>query len=547
MEQRDNDEPCLVSAGQGSRVLNTVYYKKRFLYSKYDPTKSVVNLIQSQTILPGTLILVCSPVLWYGINELQEKISESSCKILALEADEKLLELSRKSYSLFDMKTASTELLWAKDYAALDAKLRSLVKNGSIKRVLRLDFSAGVQLDLQTYEKIFSAASEIIERFWKNRITLVKFGRLYFKNFFRNIKKLQEGFLLSDFYKSVSKPIIVCGAGESLDKTFSAFNIEERNNYFIIAADASLASLSERGILPDALVGVEAQFAIQKAYIGQKNKEILFFADLFSRSEIPDILGGTSVWFSSEFVDSDFLFSLKEKGIIDSFIPALGSVGLYAVYIALLLRSSKEIPVFVTGLDFSFSLGLTHAKNTAAHISRLTSSKRTFPQENYEAAFGTGSLPINTSPDKKIFSTKALFSYASQFEALFSGTENLFDSGKGGIPLGLPLSKPKGNSFGKMEKISAEENALKKDSSKITSFLDEEKTALKTLRSLLSQGEESEYRNRNESLDEQIKALLFPREYLFLHFPDGYAPSMEISFLKRVRAEIDFFLKQMEI
>jgi len=55
---------------------------------------------------------------------------------------------------------------------------------------------------------------------------------------------------------------------------------------------------------------------------------------------------------------------------------------------------------------------------------------------------------------------------------------------------------------------------------------------------------------RNMSEDErrvEIEKLLAAREYLYLHFPDGLKASFDLSFLKRVRAEIDFFIKDIEV
>ena len=45
----------------------------------------------------------------------------------------------------------------------------------------------------------------------------------------------------------------------------------------------------------------------------------------------------------------------------------------------------------------------------------------------------------------------------------------------------------------------------------------------------------------------EIEKLLAAREYLYLHFPDGLKASFDLSFLKRVRAEIDFFIKDIEV
>ncbi|HAZ96694.1 MAG TPA: hypothetical protein DCW73_05600, partial [Treponema sp.] len=79
---------------------------------------------------------------------------------------------------------------------------------------------------------------------------------------------------------------------------------------------------------------------------------------------------------------------------------------------------------------------------------------------------------------------------------------------------------------------------------------EKEKKKLEELKSLLSDGEKSPFRknlHKEISLSEQIKKIAEEREYLFLHFPDGYVFKMEQSFLKRIRAETDFFIKQLEI
>lgn len=47
--------------------------------------------------------------------------------------------------------------------------------------------------------------------------------------------------------------------------------------------------------------------------------------------------------------------------------------------------------------------------------------------------------------------------------------------------------------------------------------------------------------------EEKLLNLLEQHEYLYLHFPDGYKkPNLSQSFLKRIRAEIDFFLKDID-
>jgi hypothetical protein len=79
------------------------------------------------------------------------------------------------------------------------------------------------------------------------------------------------------------------------------------------------------------------------------------------------------------------------------------------------------------------------------------------------------------------------------------------------------------------------------DSGSVRDFLLGEEAALVGLRDALSRKEEIPGGER----DARIRELLFGREYLFLHFPDGFEPSLERGFLTRVRAEIDFFIKDI--
>nr|MDE5581171.1 hypothetical protein [Treponemataceae bacterium] len=78
-------------------------------------------------------------------------------------------------------------------------------------------------------------------------------------------------------------------------------------------------------------------------------------------------------------------------------------------------------------------------------------------------------------------------------------------------------------------------------------FLQEEKRALLALADILSNGENAQSRENAIPYDEQIMRLLESREYLYLHFPDGESPKLEKNFLNRVRAQIDFFLKEIDL
>lgn len=534
MNESVQEKPRLVSAGQGFSVLKTVEYKGRFLYSKYNPAKAIETYIDKMQVLSGTLIIACSPLLWYGIEKLKSLLPEN-CEIIALENDENLFELAMQNDS------AGIPLFKLNEGEKIDSYVRSICKGGSIKRALKIDFSAGVNFSKEKFDFTVNAISEIIATFWKNRITLVKFGRLFSKNFLRNIARLEYTKTLEDVAKTVSKPLLVLGAGEGLDTlSYSSFS---PNDFFIITVDAALSPLLARNITPDAVVTMESQIAIEKTFLGAKNKNILLFADLCARPEATKILGGNIIWFATKYADGIFFDNLKKESVIRNFIEPMGSVGLAATYIALKIRSSSSIPVFIAGLDFSYSIGTTHAKDTMALKQRFINSNRLTPIENYDAAFSMSTQTVMSKNGKKICSTKILLQYAQQFKLMFQNEKNLFDCSSTGIKLGIPqrnLFATKGNL--QKEKCESHKN--------ISSFCEKEKRKLEELRSLLSDGEKSPFRNNlpeKLSLSKQIKKIAEEREYLFLHFPDGYKFKMEQSFLKRIRAETDFFIKQLEI
>ncbi|MDE6719496.1 MAG: hypothetical protein K2J68_06530, partial [Treponemataceae bacterium] len=117
---------------------------------------------------------------------------------------------------------------------------------------------------------------------------------------------------------------------------------------------------------------------------------------------------------------------------------------------------------------------------------------------------------------------------------------------------GLNLGIARANSipFGKKEfyfenrNFFVEKNETKKNA---IDFLQEEKRALLALADILSNGENAESRENDIPYNEQIMRLLENREYLYLHFPDGESPKLKKNFLNRVRAQIDFFLKEINL
>lgn len=537
----DQQKPCLVQTKQGF----SVSYKERLLYSKYDPQKNIINLINNLEVLDGTIFLIFSPCLFYGINELKNKLTDN-CLIIACEKDESLYDFSKEYYTSLKNEIP---FLCTSDLLKLPEQINELCKSGKYKRIIRIDFSTGVQFNQQFYNDLEESCKNIIQTFWKNRVTLIKFGRKYCSNLFKNLKHLPETSPIEKYFKSIKKPILVFGAGESIDYFFEKNADLNLSDFYILCADTALRPLLDRKIKVDGVFIEEAQSVIIKAFIGcctEKN-DFHIFAGLSAASQLASIFSAKRIsFFTTQFTDLNFFNKLKDNNCLPPQNPPFGSVGLTSVYYALKFRENENIPVYICGLDFSFSVGKTHAKSTLASILRLQTTTRINQIQNIASAFSYGNIFETGKDDKPIVSSPTLISYAQIFNAFFPSEKNLFDFSEKGIKLQIKHKNPEKLLSEKCkeklsETFSSEINEQKQNYSKINNIIQNEKKELKELLSLLTtktEFSEAEFK-------EKIEKLALEKEYLYLYFPDGYCFSYSQSFLNRLRTQIDYFLKIM--
>ena len=564
MNNSNINEPCLVETRQGFSVL----YQNKPLYSKYAPKDSIKKIINSLNILPNTLILCFSPLLAYGLEELFEKLPEN-CFVLALEKNKILYDFSinclesKISHFLqtenpFFYANPNNPLEIAKLVNNIDSSFSSQIdfpKISNFKRVLPIDFSGGAQFEKEFYQEVTTLLDESISQFWKNRTTLIKLGRLYVSNFFKNLKDILENPKINTLNeiakKSFGKHILVLGTGLSLDDFLPVLKskknyLQLREKLFIIACDASLPVVKKYGITPDIVVGVEGQLAIEKAYVGCKNSKVSFVCDLLSRPSIKRILQGEVAFFLSEYTSESFFkeFSSLAKTIKIPVIEPLGSVGLVALELALYLRSENQ-NIFCCGTDFSFLPGKTHCKGAPVHTSILLQNTKLNSTEQFSSSFSGGNFYIKgkssyTKPEKLELTSKVLYNYGQHFENRYSKCKNIFDLSNFGMETNLPKFSLE-EFFTQLENKSTQNNDinLSKD------FLDFQKTHIEDFFQIQHQKLlEIKQILTGEKEPSNLENLLLDCGYLYLHFPDGHnGLKLTTDFLKRIRAEVEFFLK----
>ncbi len=541
-----NSDPIPVNTGNGF----TVSYRGRFLYSRRYPAKNPEMIAKELALLPGTLILLVSPVLDYGIQILLDKLPENSF-ILGIEHEKKLFDFSGKNKKIDRPQFKSLYVNSPEETVRfIDEHIMSKIY--SFRRCVRIDFSAGGMLHPEFYKQTENLLSEYISTFWKNRITLIKLGRNYAKNIFRNCGKLHKNVLSFDCEK-IKKPVIVAGAGPSLD-TFMPFIKKNRSSVFLIAVDAALSSFRNENINPDLAVTVESQIWIDSAFCGLKGKTPVL-ADLSSR---PGSRGKTETlyFFLTPYTKASFLNRVRSFGLADFDVPPLGSVGLSALFVAGKIREAGkcQFPVFFTGLDFSWGKGFSHSKGSFQTTNVFSGSNRFSTQEQKRGELLYSALK-RKNPD--LYTTATLAGYAEQCAAHFSGG-GFFRLGNAGLPVDFPSitmeeaeerikyfhanlsTNFRAETNGETENTGETAFSVKTKEEAAVVFLETEEKKLQELKAILT-GEKKENK-------EKLSALIKEADYLYIHFPDFTGePSMRPDFLNRIRVETDFFLKTIRI
>jgi hypothetical protein len=424
-------DPAIVFCSGEENILA----KGRLLYPERGPSRfarrmAEVALDESRRSGPARLVLVLSPGLWYGVAELLAGLPADGA-LLCLETDPELASLS-----LARMPEAlrSDRRVGFVSERNPRAWVEAATRLGRFRRCLPVRLSGGADLDQQSYRDAAFVLDEDFSAYWRNRASLAAMGRLWVRNIFRNLSRLEETEARS--LRPISGATIVCGAGPSLE-TALPLVAQHRDKLFVVAADTAAGPLALAGIVPDLVVCLEAQVWNLRDFLPLDGAEFALLADLSSHPSSFGIPGSVNSVSIVRIFEGALMDRLRGLGLPALDLPPLGSVGVQALHVASRLGAD---PLFVAGLDFAFEPGKTHARGSPALLSDLATASRLSPpgsrplaasfREGVRPAKGEGSL---TDP--------VLSRYAAQAaeELAFSGARVFDLRGGFGLPLGAEV------------------------------------------------------------------------------------------------------------
>jgi hypothetical protein len=542
---------------QGRRGFS-VFYQGKTLLSCFDPITQAERLVDGRRIQEQTLYLCPSPLYGYGLERLLRRLEQSRhSAVLCVETDEQLLALSLGTIPPSLLNHPLLRLTGIGDPAGLCAFVRKTWGSRSFRRIEVIRLSAGWRLAPESYAALADTLRRELVLDWGNAMTLVRLGRLYIKNAVRNLSLIPRSPSLKEF-SFHNDPVLVLGAGPSLDYILEglagffgeALSDSPWRPFRILAVDTALSCLRERNIKPDLVVALESQHWNLRDFIGAGDWELPVAMDLSALPATGGIPGCRCFLFYTPWAELRLFQRLEAAGLLPVQFPPLGSVALSAAAIALSLGSG---PVLTGGIDFSFTLDKYHARAAPGHREKLRQHNRFRGILNAGAAFRPAVFRALAKSGVSTRCDPAMRGYRDLFEREFAGEQRLWDIISDGLPLGIPavdmaaackiLEAPAEEDRLTAECIPADSGGLKAKT--LWDLAVRERDTLLTLRQILT--------GKTEASREELEGLLNHVDYLWAHFPDCAGtggrrpPGTDLSFLKRVRAELDPFIGLWEL
>lgn len=546
MIDSEMDLPELVQTEEGS----SLFYRSKWLYSRQKPVSRAIALAQSIPLLEECIYLVYSPCLWYGVCELLTRLPPSSA-ILAIECDPALYRLASEN-----MPARIRDALQARRLAFIAQVPESHFFNtisilGRFRKVQEVLLSSGWTIFPEYYKALPQTILKYFSDYYRSRITLTRLGRLWIRNTLKNLLALPA---IPAPLPHTAKPVLVCGAGVSLYNALQWISVN-RDRFFILACDTAFGTLRDAGIVPDSIVCLDAQFYNVIDLIGSKEQGTVphGFLDMSAHPSLFKNIFQSITPLMTMWAQTELLATIKAQPYDFLIVDPYGSVGLTALSLAHLI-AEKEI--WITGLDFAFPPGWTHAP--ATHIDRyeMMHENRLYKRKlSWNMTYREGSNKFNSF----LRSDPALNMYHALCNTLIEQFRDdciIVDMRRN---TGLPL--------GKAVRVCSEPDFLRFDGSMNTWSLKQQNQnenlegspASRGIHSMQSEKKNSlfyplianEYKKINELREmlkygadpELLRSKLARLDYLFIHFPDyERVQSLELDLLKRIACECEYWM-----
>ncbi len=361
----------LVSTGSG---FPTVYVGDLALHSRYNPPAEAEKYINSLNFRGGVrFFILLEPGLGYAAEVLRKNFPHTV--ILNIHVSD---FFSRPEISSCG---GAADGVWSPGSGeTLLHFLENHLPDTEAAAVAIVEWRPSQAAFGEAYLKLFAEIVEYIKRIDANKRTVDNFGRRWFKNVFKNLRLLKKSLRYHPFLS----PIVITGAGPSLEETIPI--LMEQKKYaslFILAVSSSVPALLSACLQPDLILTTDGgNWALLHLYEALRAKQ----------RKVPAFAAAITAALPSQFAELPWLpisdgslwqnLLLHSTGLPFAVLPQRGTVTATALDLAFKLSQG---PIYITGTDLGHRDIKTHARPYS--FERLLTDKESHFNPVYSQTF----------------------------------------------------------------------------------------------------------------------------------------------------------------
>jgi hypothetical protein len=333
----------LASTGSG---FPTAYAGDQALHSRHNPLAEAEKYVNSLRFREGVrFFILLEPGLGYAAAVLRKKFP--SAVILVLHVSDFLA--SRKDYS------ARCPVWSPGSGMALSRFLEDHIPDTEAASIALVEWRPSRTAFGAAYLRLLAETAEYIKRADANKRTAANFGKRWVKNAFKNLALLRA----APLYRPFAAPLVVAGAGPSLEEAIPRLAERKRQSpLFILAVSSSAPALLAAGLSPDLILSADGgNWALLHLYEAiRKPPRAVFAASLTAAlpsqfAALPWLpISDGSLWQNT---------LLRSAGLPFCSFPQRGTVTATALDLAFRLCRG---PIYLAGTDLGHRDILTHAR-----------------------------------------------------------------------------------------------------------------------------------------------------------------------------------------
>jgi hypothetical protein len=327
--------------------MSTVCVGDRPLHSRYNPRGEAEKYIRSLNLSPDIRFFILpEPGLGYIIPPLKERFPRA--KIIVLHLSDFFIRASAEEAAAVVRGPGN----------GLQEFLEREIPDTEAKTIKIVEWRPALAAYGEDYLRLLRETADFIKRTDANKRTVRGFGRRWVRNFFKNIGLLR----ITVYYAPLSRPLIVTGAGPSVEESASLIRKLKKEGGLILASSSSVPALYARGLAPDLVISTDGGgWALFHLYEGLRGK--------IAAKPPFDLVANLSAALPSQCGDLPLLpisdgslwqdLVLRGLGIPFITLPQRGTVTASALDLAFFLTRGR---VFVAGVDLAHQDIRTHAR-----------------------------------------------------------------------------------------------------------------------------------------------------------------------------------------